>query len=401
MRTAIVVGAGVAGLATAGALARSGWSVTLLEREERLVPGRAALILWPNGVRALRALGLAGGLDSVATRVGPRGVRGPDGRWLLPPERVPDVAEDPPVVLRREDLHDALIAGLGDQVDVRTGVRVLSVPSTAGRPAVSDGAGTYEADLVVGADGARSVLRSRLAGESTLVTVGRTAWQAIIPWYRARRPPEDAPVSCETIGVGHAFGYVPIGTPSGPSGTAREEVYWTATAPGAPRPEPPEAQLGLLRRWFAGWPAPTAELLAATAPEDLVQHGVAEVRPLPSSLVFPKGMGGYALVGDAGHAMAHYLGQGACLALEDAVTLRSVVRGAAPGAALRSALVEYSRSRRPRLSKIAGRTRLAGAMWGGQAGFSARARAFVARRSLPGLLDRANPEVCDWNPPKE
>ena len=55
MRTAVVVGAGVGGLAAAGALARAGWQVTLLERGDRLRgAGGAALLIWPNGVAALR-----------------------------------------------------------------------------------------------------------------------------------------------------------------------------------------------------------------------------------------------------------------------------------------------------------------------------------------------------------
>src|SRR5258705_13191431 len=85
MRTAVVVGAGVGGLAAAGALARTGWKVTLLERDDRLRAGRAALVLWPNGVRALRALGLAGGPDAIATPIPPAGIPRPDGHWLGPP----------------------------------------------------------------------------------------------------------------------------------------------------------------------------------------------------------------------------------------------------------------------------------------------------------------------------
>ncbi|HEU4346999.1 MAG TPA: FAD-dependent oxidoreductase, partial [Actinoplanes sp.] len=56
MRTAVVVGAGMAGLATAGALARAGWRVTVLERAERVAAAPTALVLWPNGLRALESL---------------------------------------------------------------------------------------------------------------------------------------------------------------------------------------------------------------------------------------------------------------------------------------------------------------------------------------------------------
>ncbi|GGQ51564.1 hypothetical protein GCM10010166_20540 [Couchioplanes caeruleus subsp. azureus] len=66
MRTAVVVGAGMAGLAAAGALARDGWQVTLLERGERVAAPPTALVLWPNGRRALESLHPEGGWPAIA-----------------------------------------------------------------------------------------------------------------------------------------------------------------------------------------------------------------------------------------------------------------------------------------------------------------------------------------------
>ncbi len=78
MRTAVVVGAGVAGLAAAGALAKAGWQVTLLERQERLRSPGGAQVLWPNGLAALRALGLPA--DALVHPAPSGGVLRPDGR---------------------------------------------------------------------------------------------------------------------------------------------------------------------------------------------------------------------------------------------------------------------------------------------------------------------------------
>ena len=114
MRSAVVVGAGIGGLAVAGALARSGWQVTLLERADRVRPEPTAVVLWPNGVRALRALGLGAGLDGDRHPAARR--RGtPPGRALAGAAPRPTPADRMPVVVHREDLHDALIAGLGDR----------------------------------------------------------------------------------------------------------------------------------------------------------------------------------------------------------------------------------------------------------------------------------------------
>ena len=396
MRSAVVVGAGIGGLAIAGALARTGWQVTLLERNDRLRGDSAALMIWPNGIRALHALGLGGGLGTIGTPAPSRGIRRPGGQWLVQPDQSQDEDEpDGAMVVHREDLHDTLVAGLGDRIDIRTGVAVRTVHAAAGDlPAVGDGRTTWTADLVVAADGVDSVVRRRLAPESTAVAAGCAAWRAVIPWYRAPKLPTDAATGGETLGHGHRFRYAVLGD----HGTSRGGIYWAATIPGAYRPEPPAAQLTLLRRWFADWHFPIGDLLAATEPEDLIQHATAELRPIPRSFAFPAGPGGFALLGDAAHAMSHHLGQGACLALEDAATLRALLIEAAPGKSLVHALEEYSVQRRPRVARIIRQSRRVGAVYAANGNLVIRARN-AALGLTPRLLGRAGAVARQWRPP--
>lgn len=398
MRTAVVVGAGIGGLAAAGALARSGWQVTLLERADRIRAGRTALVLWPNGIRALRSLGLGDGLDAIATPLPDGGVRRPDGQWLVQPRPTP--GDRAPVVVHQEDLHDALIAGLGDRVEIRTGVTVATVRATAGeRPAVGDGRTTFEADLVVAADGIDSVIRKRLDSTANVVSSGCAAWRAVIPWYRAPRLPADCPITGETLGAGYRFVAASLGERGSAGGSSRGGIYWVATAAGAPRPEPPATQLALLRRWFAGWPAPIGELLAATEPDDLVQQEVRELRPLPRGYAFPAGPGGVVLLGDAAHAMPHHLGQGACLAFEDAATLRAVVREAVPGPGLRAAVESYTRERRPRTVTVVRQTRRMAAVVQARGRLALRARDAALGTITPRLMGSAAAVAARWRPP--
>src|SRR5256714_3443501 len=236
MRSAVVVGAGVGGLAIAGALARTGWQVTLLERNDRLRGDSAALMIWPNGIRALHALGLGGGLGAIATPAPTRGIRRPNGQWLVQPDDPPD-EDGTSVVVHREDLHDTLVAGLGDRIDIRTGVAVRTVRAGPGEvPAVGDGRTMWEADLVVAADGVDSAVRRRLAPGSTAVAAGCAAWRAVIPWYRAPKLPTDAATGGETLGHGHRFRYAVLGERAASPGGG---VYWAATGPRAHRPRPP------------------------------------------------------------------------------------------------------------------------------------------------------------------
>lgn len=398
MRTAVVVGAGIGGLATAGALARTGWQVTLLERADRVRAERTALILWPNGVRALRALDLGAGLDAIATPLPDTGIRRPDGHWLVQPR--PAVADRAPVIVHREDLHDALVAGLGDRVEIRTGVAVRTVRASDGeRPSVSDGRSTYEADLVVAADGIDSTVRRRLAPNATVISSGCAAWRAVIPWYRAPQLPPDRPVGGETLGAGYRFVSASLGERGSAGGSTRGGIYWVATAAGASRPESPATQLGLLRRWFADWPAPIGDLLAATEPDDLVQQEVRELRPLPRSYGFPAGTGGVVLLGDAAHAMPHHLGQGACLALEDAATLRAVVREAIPGPQLRAAVETYHRLRQPRAATVVRQTRRMAAVLQARGRLALRARDAALGTITPRLLGSAATVAAQWRPP--
>jgi len=379
-----VVGAGVGGLAAAGALVRSGWHVTLVERGDRLRGYGAAQLIWPNGVAALRALGLS--LGDVAFPFATGGIRRPDGQWLV--STLPTAGE--PVVVHADDLHDTLMAGLGERLEIRTSLEVTTLRLTGDRPAVGNAKHTFEADLIVAADGGRSVLRRRLAPEAEVTSTGYTAWRAVVPWFRA----PSVPTNGEMLGAGHRFQHATLGERGASASATRGGVYWVATVPGAQRPESPTAQLGLLRRWFEGWQSPVPELLEATEPGDLVQQPGEELRSLPRRFGFPVGSGGVVLLGDAAHVAAPALSQGACLALEDAATLAVVLRGAT---SLPAALDAYTVARRDRVARVAKASRRVGSVLQAQ-GLAARARD-VALGLSSGLLQRASATATAWTPP--
>jgi 2-polyprenyl-6-methoxyphenol hydroxylase-like FAD-dependent oxidoreductase len=381
VRTAVVVGAGMAGLATAGALSRAGWQVTLLERDERVAAPPTALVLWANGRRALEALDPDGGWAGIAAPLPDGGVRRPDGQWLVPPRSRQNGnganGGPAPAVVHLEDLFDTLV-GRGH------------------RPAVGDGRAYLEADLLVAADGIDSPIRRALAPEAAAVGSGFAAWQAVIPGYRVPRLTDDLAAGGETLGAGYRFVSIPLGERA----AGRGGVYWVATAAGAPRPESPATQLALLRRWFASWHAPISELLDATRPEDLLPQEVRELRPLPRAYGFGSGPGGVVLLGDAAHAMPHHLGQGACLAFEDAATLRSLVADAMPGPELCAAIDAYSRARRPRTTSVVRQTRRMSAVVQARGRLALRARDAALNQLRPRILGHTQgSEAADWTPP--
>jgi len=408
VRTAVVVGAGVGGLAAAGGLARGGWHVTLLERADRLRGGGAAQLIWPNGVRALDALGLS--LGDVAFPLPAGGVRRPDGRWLVEPGPapvdalavvaaggalpMPSAARVAPVLVHADDLHDTLMAGLGDKIEIRTATTITTVRTgEAERPAVGTAKHTFEADLIVAADGARSAIRRRLAPQSQVMSAGYTAWRAVVPWYRA----PSVSAAGDQLGSGQRFTHAALGERGTSGGSTRGGIYWVAIVPGAQRPESPAAQLALLRRWFSGWQDPVAELLEATEPEDLVQQPGEELVPLPPSFGVRMGGGGFVLLGDAAHVATPTLTQGACLAFEDAATLAVLMRSATPDGNLDLRLAEYTAARRDRAAHVARLSRRLGKLVHARGWFGVRARDLALARFSP--LDRAAAAVHAWTPP--
>src|SRR4051794_9730977 len=296
----------MAGLASAGALSRAGWQVTLLERGERVAAPPTALVLWANGRRALESLDPDGGWAAIAAPLADGGVRRPDGQWLVVPRTRPNghpPTGPAPSVVHREDLYDALVAGLGDRVEIRTGTAVSKVRVGRGqRPAVGDGRTWFEADLLVAADGIDSPIRRALAPEAAAIGSGFAAWQAVIPGFRTPRLPGDLAAGGETLGAGYRFVSIPL------SGRAagRGGVYWVATAAGAPRPESPATQLALLRRWFAPRAEPVGELPAATRAGDLIPQEVGGRRPPPRAGGVRSAPGRGGAVGGAAPAEPHH-----------------------------------------------------------------------------------------------
>ena len=148
---AIIVGGGIAGLASALALTRRGWQAEVLERAPEFTEVGTGLSLWSNALRALDALGVGEPVRSRATLAGQAGIRDAAGRWLSRS----DTAElerryGPAAMIHRADLLAVLLAAVPDQA-LRPGITVhasnilvkLGVAS-CGDPGATAGGGARE-----------------------------------------------------------------------------------------------------------------------------------------------------------------------------------------------------------------------------------------------------------------
>jgi 2-polyprenyl-6-methoxyphenol hydroxylase-like FAD-dependent oxidoreductase len=361
---AVIVGGGIGGLASALALTRHSWEVEVLERAAAFTEVGAGLSLWPNGLRALDALGVGEPVRERALLEGQAGIRDASGRWL---SRTDTAALErrygPVAMIHRADLLAILRAAVPDGC-LRNAVTVSQI--RANGTAVHSG-GESRADLIVGADGIRSVVRTSIWPDAPSPRyVGYTAWRMVTP-------PVPVESSSESWGAGERFGYARL---------ADGRIYCFAVA-NAPEGAPGEGLAGLRRR-FSGWHRPIPALLDVAKQNAVLHDDLYELPPLKTYTAGP-----VVLVGDAAHAMTPNLGQGACQALEDAVVLAQSLDGG-------GGLEAYDRLRRRRTQMISLRAHRIGvaAQWESPVAVGLRN---VALRLLPASsFTRSLAPVLDW-----
>ncbi|MEV1243172.1 FAD-dependent monooxygenase [Nonomuraea sp. NPDC049750] len=335
-----VVGAGLGGVAAAVGLHRVGHEVTLFERGAELREAGTGIVVMPNGLRALEALGLAGDVRGHVMRATHCGLRDRRGRPLLVTDLTQAQKEiGTPVMIERAELHQALRAPLPPEL-VRTVTLVERLePDPTGVTVISDGGPVTRADAVIAADGIGSRLRAQLfPGHPGLRRTGRLDLRGMLP-----RPPGLAPELLASQLVdrrsGAMFGLFPVG---------EDRLYWFTDSllNGTPPPDAGEARKQMLSL-MADWHPLVTALIEATPPADIYVDPIACLaEPLPSYAA-----GRIALLGDAAHAMSPDLGQGSSQAFEDAAALTRHLTGAEP-VDVAQRLLRYDAERRPRANGI-------------------------------------------------
>lgn len=347
MPTALVIGGGIAGPAVAMFLARAGWGVRLLEASP--APDRAAgafLNVATNGLDVLGQLGLGDAVVAGGHRAGRMVMLSARGRGLaVVPNGPAGDLQRGGVVVPRAHLHEVLRSGADAAgVPVEHGARVSGIRSGADAATVTLADGReLSADVVIGADGIGSPTRTHIDPGAPAPT-----YTGLVGLGGTARTPGVAPTpetQVMVFGRRAFFGYLVRD-----DGTA----YWFANLT---RPEPDRRALASVTRdeWLAELrglhgddPDPVPRLLANTT-------GPVSAYPIHALPHVPRWHRGRVVaIGDAVHATSPSAGQGASLALEDAITLARALRDAPDH---ETAFAEYQRMRQPRVERIVGYAR--------------------------------------------
>ena len=336
-----VVGAGVGGLALALALRERGIDAHLYERTGELREVGAAVYLAANATRLLTRLGLAEEFEAVSWH--PTSLIHRDGRTGNVIGKHPGNLYDrsygaPGWCIHRAELQRILSGAVGaDRIHLNK--ELLDLTDHGNEVELSFADGTHAtANLVIGADGARSAVRKWLIGHDDKIYTGRSGFRGLVPLRELPNLPDPGALQFWIGPGGHLIHY-PIGVKGDVINFLLvKQLPWASDEWTVP------AEPGEHLRYFEGWHPAVIEMISA--PTFDLRWALNRRPPLRT---WSKGR--VALLGDAAHALVPHHGQGANITVEDAVVLaRCLAEGDATEPA--GALQQYQDFRQLRTARV-------------------------------------------------
>jgi FAD-dependent urate hydroxylase len=327
----LIVGGGIAGLTLASALSQRGFKTELVERNPVWLAVGAGIAVQPNGMRVLHALGMGEAVKKAGTVI---------RHWDFCDHQEEVLCEidveglwgdvGPFIGIERTKLHEVLVAG-ADAVPHRLGTSLSSLTqrNKSVSVAFSDGS-TDDYDLVVGADGISSTVRGLALTNISPADLGAMNWRSIAPIR-----PHGLSALRFMLGDRCFFGLCPVGG---------GRTYGFGYVMESRFRDPLEGRLERLRHRFAGFGGLVHEYLASLKSDDQVHCSAMEWVDVSEWYA-----GRVVLIGDAAHASSPLMGQGGCMAMEDAYVLAELLHSED---ALDTALSAYVNRRKPRVKWV-------------------------------------------------
>ena len=314
----LVAGGGIGGLAAALALVRQGFEVVVLEQAAQLGEIGAGIQLGPNAFHAFDALGVGDKTGSRAVFTDYMVMHDAIDEYQV--GKIPTDENfrkrfgNPYAVIHRQDIHNSLLEGAQEcgHVEFHTGCRVESIEQNADSVTVTCGNGkTFTGQALIGADGVRSVVRAQYVNDPPRVT-GHVVYRAVVD---AKDFPENLKWNAASIWVGpncHLVHY-PL------RGGKEYNVVVTFHSRGKEEWGVTEGSKEEVQSYFQEICPKARQLI--DLPRSWKRWATADREPIPQWT-----FGRATLLGDAAHPTTQYMAQGACMALEDAVTLGEALR---------------------------------------------------------------------------
>lgn len=378
-RRVLVSGGGIGGLAAALALAKQGFAVSVFEQATEFSEVGAGIQLSPNCLKALFDVGLEPALREIAFV--PDGGEMRDwksGRVIVANPFGDHVLERygfPYFHVHRADLIDVLVAAAeaNAAIDLHLDAALLGAKDHGGSVSIDTKAGLFSGDVLIGADGIRSVVREHLFGPVAPVFTGNVAWRALVP---ASHLPEGLirPMATAWWGPGKHFVhyYVRRGELVNCVCVVEKKGWevesWTE-----------RGELAELKQDFAGWHPDIGRLMDNVDSNSLFKWALFDRPPMKAW-----SEGRITLLGDACHPTLPFMAQGAAMAIEDGAVLARCLRSAGDA---ESALKRYESLRIARTAGVQLGSRRNASVFH-MRGIKARLRNLAAGKAAGDRLDK-------------
>lgn len=302
----LIIGAGISGLASALMLEKIGYKPVIFEKSDCSRNDGGGLTLWSNATDALHSMGLLEEIYQNSKVISESTLKTSSGQTLatIPLRELATKYGTHTVGILRANLHHILASNL-KQTEIKKGYRLVDLKETNEEVIARFENGHEQAgDLLLGADGIYSAVRNKIFPNNSLRFSGYEAWRGISTYTDQYTK---SGLAFEAWGNGMRFGFIPM---------SDSLVYWFATRNTSENLSEGQISKEQLIHTFREFVEPVPTVIKVTKEKDITRNVIYDLKPLQN---WSKGK--VLLIGDAAHPTTPNLGQGACMALEDAVIL--------------------------------------------------------------------------------